>query len=69
VRAGFDVELVTTPEVATQLTFPDSKPGFTRSWAPALHVAVKFLPVAFGPTVTDWDVGENVQPAFDGVTV
>jgi len=37
--------------------------------SPPPHVAVKFLPVAFGPTVTDCEVGENVQPDFDGVTV
>ena len=48
-----------------------SKPPFvSRSTCPVEpHVAVKFLPVAFGPTVTEIDAGENVQPDFEAVTV
>ena len=36
----------------------------------AEHVALKLMPVTFDDViVTDCDVGENVQPLFDGVTV
>jgi len=29
---------------------------------------VKFFPVALGPTVTEIEVGENVQPDFEATT-
>ena len=37
--------------------------------SPLAQVAVKLLPVALGPTVTESEAGENVQPLLDGVTV
>ena len=46
-----------------------SKP-FEKSVVAVLQVAVKFFPVTFAPLiVTDWLVGEKVQPLLVGVTV
>jgi len=49
--------------------WPDNVTPLVSAVSPPPQAAVKFLPVALGPTVTLSVAGVKVQPLLDGVTV